>query len=87
MAQPIYHPITQSVLDCIEQYVRAHGFAPTQREIAQHCFIAKGTVERHLQRLELSGHIQLVPNIARGIVLLQLIDEKWANAHPLRSDV
>jgi SOS-response transcriptional repressor LexA len=72
----ISHPTTQSVLEYIEQHICEYGVAPTRREISRHCFIAVGTVMHHLDKLERLGYLQQLPHIARGIVLLQVIDKK-----------
>lgn len=68
------NPTTEAVHKFIESYHAEHHKSPTMREIAAACFIATGSVIRHLDRLEMSGYIQREPNQARSIVLLKVKD-------------
>lgn len=65
------NPITETVYQFIKSYHDECHKSPTMREIAAGCFIAIGSVIRHLDRLEMSGRIQREPNQARSIVLLE----------------
>ena len=81
------HPITASVLTFIQGYIERQGFAPTEREIAQHCYIGRATAHHHLNVLERDGYLLRVPHTARGIVLLQDIDKSRANVHLLTPEM
>ena len=49
------------IFACIVRYKRAHdGLSPTNKHIADTCFIAPSTVRYHLYRLEGEGRIRLV---------------------------
>jgi SOS-response transcriptional repressor LexA len=50
--------------------VQEHGYAPTQREIAQHCGIRLSAVGLHLDRLEIWRWIRRTAGKARSIVIL-----------------
>lgn len=65
---------TESVYKFLKTYHGEYHKSPTMREIAAGCFIATGSVIRHLDRLEMSGRIQREPNQARSIVLLNIED-------------
>lgn len=56
-----------SVYTFIKGYIQTHTYAPSQREIAAGCFIAKSTVVRCLDKLEAKGFIVRDSNRARGI--------------------
>jgi DNA-binding MarR family transcriptional regulator len=61
---------TDTVYRFIVEYMNAHdGLAPSQREIADGCYIARSAVIRHLDKLEASGRIIHEPNKARSIRL------------------
>jgi len=66
----------QDTTDQIHTFIRAyraqHGNSPSQREIAQGCFLSRPAIIRHLDRLEMQGKIRREPGKARGI---QLIDD------------
>lgn len=53
----------------IRHYTLANKLPPTQREMADACFISTGTVTRHLDRLQMLGYIDRVEGATRGIVL------------------
>lgn len=69
-----FNATTESVYQFVKAYHTEHRKSPTIREIADGCFIAIGSVIRHLDRLEMSGRIQREPNQARSIVLLDIKD-------------
>jgi len=61
---------TESVYRFITEYMNTHeGLAPSQREIAEGCYIARSAVVRHLDKLEAWGRIRHEPNKARSIRL------------------
>lgn len=67
--------MTESVLIFIRQYHQEHGVMPSQREIAEGCYISKSNVIRHLDRLEMQGKISREPSLARNIRLLNESDQ------------
>jgi DNA-binding MarR family transcriptional regulator len=61
---------TEAVYHFIVTYMEAHdGLAPSQREIAEACYIARSAVIRHIDRLEAWGRIIRDLNKARSIRL------------------
>ena len=65
---------TEIVLAFIEQYIAKEGIAPSQREIAEVCYLAPSAVLRHLDRLEVWGWIIRHPNKARSIRIPRIPD-------------
>ena len=61
--------VTEAVYEFICRYIGERGIAPSQREISDNCFISKGTVSRHLDRLEFQGRITREIGQARSIRL------------------
>jgi repressor LexA len=62
----------RETLGFIESYFLHHGYAPRLNEIADHLGIrSRGVVHRYLKSLEQAGHLQIIPNRARGIRLAQ----------------
>lgn len=60
----------RETLGFIESYFLHHGYAPRLNEIANHLGIrSRGVVHRYLKSLEQAGHLQIIPNRARGIRL------------------
>lgn len=65
----------QAVLDCIQQFIDAHGYGPTVREVCQSLGLSSpSTVHVHLKALEDKGMIKRDPLKSRSITL--------ANAEP-----
>lgn len=61
---------TARVYAFIQDYVRAQrGRPPTQREIAEGCYMARSSVQRHLDILDARGLIVREPGMARGMYL------------------
>lgn len=60
-----------SVYAFICNYIETQGYPPSQREIAQGCFMSVGNVVRYLDKLEARGFLYREPNIPRGIQLLK----------------
>lgn len=61
---------TQSVYQFICQFMAEHnGLSPSQREIADGCFISQSTVGRHLDILMAQGCIRRVSGVFRSISL------------------
>ncbi len=67
------HPLTttEQVFKFILRYFGAHGFPPSQREIADGCYITRGAVPRHLKKLEAQQLITRTPGIPRSIRVLK----------------
>ena len=61
----------KQVLDRIRRHVLDHGIPPTRTELAHGLGLADASsVTAHLKRLEERGWIELVPNVPRGIRLI-----------------
>lgn len=67
-------PLTKrqrEVLSYLESHIRAHGFAPSMEEIADHFSLQSlSTVHEHLTNLEQKGAIRRNYNESRGIEIL-----------------
>ena len=66
------HPLksdTQRVYQFIKQFIEQRGFPPSQREIAEGCYMARSSVQRHLDVLEAKGLIEREMGIARSLSL------------------
>lgn len=50
-------------------YIKAHGYAPSLREIANGIFVSKPVAQKHLIALIDKGFIRYTPRTARSIVL------------------
>ncbi|HEX2621113.1 MAG TPA: MarR family transcriptional regulator [Phototrophicaceae bacterium] len=75
MPRPNIKPDTRQVYEFIRDFIHHHsGIPPTQREIADGCFIARSAVQRHLDILEARGIIVRTDRMARGIVLADEAD-------------
>lgn len=57
---------TRAVYVFVWEYYQEHGFAPTQQEIADACFIVRSGVPRHLDRLTIWGWIERESGKARS---------------------
>lgn len=64
-----HDPHSQLVYAFLQTYLKAHSYAPSQREIALACHLGKSTVLRCLDRLEIDGLITREIGQARSIVL------------------
>jgi DNA-binding MarR family transcriptional regulator len=60
---------TEMVYQFIVQYRDTYGISPSQREIAEGCYIVRSAVPRHLDKLEARGRIARAPGQARTIHL------------------
>ncbi|MCU0514807.1 MAG: MarR family transcriptional regulator [Anaerolineae bacterium] len=60
---------THRAFEYIREHIRQHGFGPTMRELADHCYLSHSGIVRHIDRLEGMGWIQRTPGKARSIVL------------------
>lgn len=61
--------VTRQLFCFIRRYTTENGLPPTQREMADGCFIAISSVSRHLDRLHMLGYIERLPGTMRGIVV------------------
>ena len=63
-------PTRQALLDYLHRHLAAHGYPPSQLEIAAALGLKQNRSARlHLEALAREGHIELVPGQARGIRL------------------
>jgi len=63
--------LVEQVYRVIKQEIDEKGRPPSHQEIADACFISKGSVGTYLNHLERQGKIYREPNVARGIRLLE----------------
>lgn len=63
-------PTADLIFEFIRAYIREYGLSPSQREIAEGCYMTPGNVGRYLKKLEVQGRIRRYPNISRGISLV-----------------
>jgi len=78
----------KEVLDFLETYIRANGFAPSFEEIRQHfAFRSLATVHEHLTNLERKGYIARAHNESRGIEILRQRGRTGATELPLLGQV
>lgn len=68
------NPTTGSVYRFLTIYLRTHGYAPSQREIAQGCYLSQPGVLRHLAQLEALGYVWREPGQPRSIQLLKELE-------------
>lgn len=72
MPRAALKPDTRKVYTFIREYIRQHrGLPPTQREIADNCYMARSSIQRHLDILDALGLIEREPGMARGIALVE----------------
>ena len=58
----------REILDCIEQFIKQHGYSPTLEEIGYIMGLSSlATVHKHLQNLEAKGLIRRNWNHSRAI--------------------
>jgi repressor LexA len=71
----------QQVLDFIRQEIASHGLPPTRAEIATAFRFSSATAAyEHLRLLANKGVIELLPNLSRGIRVLEAADRRGARA-------
>lgn len=71
----------EQVLDCIREYIRERGYAPTLSEIGQRMGIhSTNGVNDHLRALEKKGRIVRDFKRARALRIIELIPEPTAPA-------
>jgi len=62
----------KKILLFIKNHMRVKQYPPTRREIMK-AFGIKGyfSIHRHLNAMMQKGYIKLIPNIARGIIIIE----------------
>lgn len=80
-------PLTRrqrQILDYLKDYIKAHHYAPSFEEIAEHfSFSSLATVHEHLTNLERKGYIQRSHNESRSIELVPEQGQSGATELPL----
>lgn len=72
MIQPNLSERQQAVYDALKAFIEANGYPPDTRAlIAATGINSSSMIRRYLRQLHLLGYIELVPNISRGIKLLE----------------
>ncbi len=78
--------IQQEIYDFLIEYRKAHGYAPTRKEIGYKIGKPPGSVQFHLGKIEDKGYINLQIGRWRGITIAKRDDmsererfEKWAD--------
>ncbi len=73
----------KEIFDYIDKYINKNGYSPTQREIKEHFnFKSFGSVQRYINYLVESGHLQANWNERRGLKPTTSISEKHFNQQP-----
>lgn len=62
--------LTEQIFAYIASELAAKGRPPTLRELADNFFVSTGTIQRHLDWLEMHGRIERQPGKARSIRIL-----------------
>jgi len=74
----------KQILDYLQNYIGANGFAPSFEEIAEEfTFNSLATVHEHLTNLERKGYIRRTHNESRAIEVLPLPGQAGATELPL----
>lgn len=60
-----------AVLAYIRDYLLTHGIPPTIREISNHLECSVNNAQMHLMAMHRKGLIRRIPNISRGIQLIE----------------
>ena len=63
-------PVLDEIVAFIRVYFLKYGFAPSLREIGEHCHIGRTTVSRYLDKLVIQGRITRMSGRARSIHLV-----------------
>lgn len=73
---PVIYKRQKQILDFLQQYIDANGYAPTLKQIAQALGVSSlATVHEHLQALEKKGLIRKKNGAIRGIALTEHIPQ------------
>lgn len=66
--------MTEKIYAFIRDYIEAHGFSPSLREISRGCYTSATNVVRHLDRLQMEGRLTREMKVPRSIVLVEADD-------------
>ncbi len=78
----------KEVLDFVDGYIRAHGYAPTLEEIGRHLRLGSvATVHKHLKGLEAKGAVRRLPHRSRALEVAPRVREARAVRVPLLGSV
>jgi hypothetical protein len=62
-------PTTEAVYAYICDYISRMGLSPSQREIAQGCYLSQPSARMHIQKLVAQGRLTYEPGKARTLKL------------------
>ena len=74
MTDEMIQPILDEIVDFIRDYSDEYGFAPSLREIGDHCHIGRTTVSRYLDKLVIQGRITRMAGRARSLHVIETDD-------------
>jgi len=78
----------RELLDYVEEFIEAHGYAPTLSEIGRYFGIRSlATVHKHLRNLERKGQIRRLANRSRALELVPVAKAARARRLPLLGEV
>ncbi len=81
-------PKQKRILDFILEFSESKGYAPSQREIAEHFgFRSLGTVQNYMTRLQSSGYLEKEWNSKRGLKIKEQEKEQSKASLPLLGKV
>ena len=63
-------PRLAPIYEFLEEYMALNGYAPSLREIGDHCHLDHTTAMRYLDKLEAKGLLVRTSKRARSIILL-----------------
>lgn len=64
-------PKQKELLAYLKRFIEEHGYAPTRIECSEAIQASQANVDYHLQRLAISGWIEITPRAQRGLRLLR----------------
>lgn len=81
---PVIYKRQRQILEFIQQFVQAHGYAPTLKQIAEAMNLSSlATVHEHLTTLEAKGLLKRKPGRTRSIQLVES-DVDFLNEHTIQ---
>lgn len=78
------HQTTQEIYVFLWHFYQAHGFIPTQQEIADALYLARSGVSRHLDKLAAWGWISREEGKPRTMRLLKPLEEVEGTSFPFK---
>jgi len=66
-----FQQTTEQVYNFIRDYIQEYGVSPSQRQIAEGCYLSRGGLIRYLDRLEAQQRILRDTGLARSIRLVR----------------